>query len=111
MAMSQDIIPVRRRLPNRREHELLNFETPDGFRYVAGIGRFEDGSLAEIFINSEKNGTATETAAQDSAVVASLALQHGTPIDTLRKALSRNVRGEALGPLGRILDLLAEGPE
>jgi hypothetical protein len=31
------------RLPNRRGHELLDFEH-GGIRYTAGIGRFEDGS-------------------------------------------------------------------
>jgi hypothetical protein len=54
-------------LPNRREHVLINFTTTDGFRYTAGLGYFDDGRLAEIFLNAEKVGTAIETTARDSA--------------------------------------------
>jgi hypothetical protein len=97
----------REHLPDRREHVVVNFTTADGFRYTAGLGYFEDGRLAEVFLNAEKIGTAIETAARDSAVVASLALQHGVPPETIRRALSRNGNGEANGPLGTLLDLLA----
>jgi hypothetical protein len=97
---------ARDRLPDRREHTLVNFTTADGFRYTAGLGYFDDGRLAEIFLNAEKIGTAIETAARDSAVVASLALQHGVPPDTIRHALTRNGNGDASGPLGTLLDLL-----
>lgn len=68
----------RRRLPNRREHTLVNFATSDGFTYTAGLGYFDDGDLAEIFLNAEKIGTSIETAARDSAVLASLALRTGS---------------------------------
>ena len=43
----------RRRLPNRRGHELLSFEH-GGIHYTAGVGRFENGDLAEIFLNTRK---------------------------------------------------------
>lgn len=104
-----DLPPIgRQRLPNRREHTVVTFRTVDGFTYTAGLGHFDDGRLAEIFLNADKGGTAIETAARDSAVVASLALQHGVPPDTIRHALARNGNGEASGPLGTLLDLLAE---
>ncbi|MGC1354448.1 MAG: hypothetical protein WA851_01410 [Xanthobacteraceae bacterium] len=99
--------PSRKRLPNRRAHTLLNIEA-GGFRYVAGVGRYEDGRLAEIFLNAEKGGTAIDDAARDSAVVASLALQHGVDPNAIRRALMRNVAGTASGPLGVLLDLVAE---
>jgi hypothetical protein len=38
---------TRERLPNRRGHELLDFEHV-GIRYTAGVSRFSDGRLAEI---------------------------------------------------------------
>ena len=95
----------RRRLPNRRGHELLAFEH-GGIRYTAGAGRFEDGRLAEIFLNTTKHGTAVDTNARDAAVAASLLLQHGCPLETLRRALTRNGDGSASGPLARALDLL-----
>jgi YD repeat-containing protein len=100
---------ARERLPDRREHTLISFTTADGFRYAAGLGYFEDGRLAEIFLNAEKIGTAIEAAARDSAVVASLALQHGVPPEIIRRALTRNGDGSASGALGTLLDLLASG--
>jgi hypothetical protein len=98
----------RERLPNRRQHVLINFTTVDGFRYTAGLGFFDDGRLAEIFLSAEKIGTAIEAAARDSAVVASLALQHGVPPEIIQHALSRNGNDEASGALGTLLDLLGE---
>jgi ribonucleoside-diphosphate reductase alpha chain len=47
---------ARKRLPDRREHELIDLEH-GGFLYTAGIGRFEDGRLVEIFFNVSKSGT------------------------------------------------------
>jgi hypothetical protein len=98
----------RRRLPNRRGHELLDFEH-GGIQYTAGVGRFEDGRPAEIFLNTAKHGTAVDTNARDAAVAASLLLQHGCPLETLRRALTRNADGSASGPLARALDLLVAG--
>ena len=49
----------RERLPNRRAHTLLNIEA-GGFRYVAGVGHYDDGRLAEIFLNAEKGGAAID---------------------------------------------------
>jgi hypothetical protein len=96
----------RKKLLNRRAHELINFEH-DGFSYVGGIGRFDDGSIAEVFLNAAKSGTAIETQARDAAIVASIAFQHGVSIDTIRHALTRNTDGSASGPLGKLLDILA----
>jgi hypothetical protein len=98
--------PARNRLPNRREHETMEFDH-QGFRYTAGLGRFGDGRLAEVFLNASKTGTALDVAARDSAIVASLALQYGAPPETLRHALTRNVDGSASGALGKLLDILA----
>jgi hypothetical protein len=101
----------RNRLPNRRAHELVTFRTVDGFRYTAGLGYFADGRLAEVFLTAEKAGTAIEVAARDSAVVASLGLQSGVPVETIRRALSRDENGVASGPLGTLLDILVSGDE
>lgn len=91
---------LRRHLPNRREHELLTFEH-DGQRFTGGIGRFSDGTMAELFVNGSKFGSAAEASAQEAALVASLALQHGCPLITIRHALTR--QGVAGGPLGALL--------
>lgn len=94
-------------LPNRRRSELLNFEH-DGFRYRASVSRFSDGRLAEVFLDGGKPDTTVAVVGRDLAVAASLALQHGCPVETLRKALSRLSTGAAAGPLGALLDLIEE---
>jgi hypothetical protein len=96
---------LRRHLPNRRGHELIEFEH-GGIRYTVGIGRFEDGGLAEIFLTTAKHGTAVDVNARDAAVAASLLLQHGCAVDVLRRALTRNSDGSASGPPAHALDLL-----
>jgi hypothetical protein len=51
--------------------------------------------------------TGIETGTRDAAIAASLLLQFGCPAETIRHALTRNADGSAAGPLGRLLDMLA----
>jgi hypothetical protein len=98
---------ARERLPDRRPHELRNFEFA-GIKYIAGIGTFPDGSLAEIFLNpAGRVGTDLEAHARDAAITASLRLQHGCPLDALRKALTRTGNGGPGSALSWILDQLS----
>jgi hypothetical protein len=97
----------RTRLANRRESVNFSFEC-NALRYTATISYFADGRLAEIFIGNRKSGSHSDSAAKDSAVVCSIALQHGVPLDTIRRALLRDARGNASSPLGVALDLLAQ---
>ena len=41
-----------------------------GIYYTAGVGRFENGDLAEIFLNTSKNGTAVDVNARASTAFA-----------------------------------------
>jgi hypothetical protein len=68
----------------------------------------ENGDLAEIFLNTWKHGTAVDVNVRDAGIAASLLLQHGCHLHTLRKALTRNSDGSASGPLARALDLLGQ---
>jgi hypothetical protein len=95
----------RQRLPNRRPCNTFGFEC-NGLSYTASIGSFPDGKLSEIFISNSKAGSHTDAAAKDSAVVASIALQHGVPLDVIRKALLRDAHGRASSPLGAALDII-----
>lgn len=95
----------RQRLPNRRASETFSFRWLS-MNFTATVSRFDSGDLAEIFLENHQAGTHADTTAKDSAVVASLALQHGVPVNTLRKALLRDPRGVAGGPLGVALDLV-----
>lgn len=95
----------RRRLPNRRASESFNVEA-NGMAFTVTISRFGDGALAEIFITNHKAGSHADISARDAAVTASIALQYGAPVDVLRKALIRDARGVASGPLGAALDTI-----
>jgi ribonucleoside-diphosphate reductase alpha chain len=96
----------RTRLPDRRQHWLIDFEH-GGQHFTGGVGRFDDqGQVAELFINGSKAGSATETSAQEAALAVSLALQHGCPINAIRSALTRS--GAASGPVGALLLELAK---
>lgn len=98
----------RRRIPNRRLSETFDLEC-GGLRYTATISRFSDNRLAEIFLSNHKAGSQADANARDSAVVCSLALQHGVPVETIRHALLRDPHGVASSPLGTALDLIREG--
>jgi hypothetical protein len=99
------MIAPRRALPNRRANETFSFVW-QGMQFTATISRFPDGAVAENFLTNGKVNSQADTTARDSAVVASLALQHGTPLDTIRHALLRDPQGRASSPLGTALDLL-----
>ena len=96
----------RRILPNRRRSETFSFWWL-GMHFTATVARFDDGAVAEVFLSNGKVASQADVAARDSAVIASIALQHGAPLDVLRKALLRDSRGVASGPLGTALDLIA----
>jgi hypothetical protein len=97
----------RRRLPNRRASETLDIDV-GGRKYRCSFSRYPDGRLAEIFISNNRVNSDSDTAARDSAVVCSIALQYGVPVETIRRALMRDSAGRPSGPLGVALDLLAE---
>jgi hypothetical protein len=60
---------------------------------------------ADVFLDAAKE-TPLAALAQESAIVASLALQSGCPLGTLRHALA----GRAIGALGEALALIEVGP-
>jgi hypothetical protein len=96
----------RERLPNRRQHEIIDFEL-DGFSYRASVARYADGRLAELFLDAGKIGSAASTAARDGAIAVSIALQYGAPVETLRHAMTKLRDGSSAGPIGRALDIVA----
>jgi hypothetical protein len=98
--------PIRRRLSDRRGSITFTLEV-GGLRFTATASRFDDGSLGEIFLQNHKADSTGGIMASDAAIAASLALQFGCPMETLRKALCRDARGNATGPLGVALDTLA----
>jgi hypothetical protein len=98
---------ARERLPSRRASVTFPFEL-EGQQYRASISCFADGRVAEIFLAAHKTGSHADSSCRDAAIVASLALQFGCPLDVLRNALLRDMRGKAATPLGRAVDLISE---
>jgi hypothetical protein len=96
---------ARERLPNRRSSQQFVCTCNDQ-RHVATVSFFPDGRLAEIFLGNAKSGLHSDSAAKDSAVVCSIALQYGVPAEVIRRALLRDARGAANSPLGVALDLI-----
>jgi hypothetical protein len=96
----------RQRLPNRRSSLTFGFEVA-GLQYVATVSYFDDGRLGEVFLSNHKSGSAADVSARDAAIACSIALQHGADPETIRRALCRDSRGNASGPLATALDRLA----
>lgn len=96
---------ARNRLPNRRLAESFELEV-ERLRYTATVGRFADGKVGELFLTNNRSNSAADTAARDSAIVLSIALQHGADLETIRRALCRDSQGRASGPLGAALDII-----
>ena len=95
----------RRRLPNRRQ-SMAATVIVEGVRYTATTSRFEDGGLAELFLDGGgKIGSSAQIAAQDAAILASLLLQYGVTADKILSALNTLQDGTPAGPVGRALTL------
>ena len=68
------------------------------------IGLYPDGRVGEIFLSAEHANSLLDVLAHDAAILASLALQYGAPLDEIRHALKRDSRGVAASPIGAALD-------
>jgi ribonucleoside-diphosphate reductase alpha chain len=104
--MMQDMQPAagaRDRLPNRRSAISTSFQR-DGVRFEMTAGFYPDGRLGEVFLNADRANSLLDFLMSDAAILASLALQYGAPLDEIRHALKRDVRGEAASPIGTALD-------
>jgi len=95
-------------LPNRRIAETFGFEVA-GLAYVCTFSRYSNGRVGEVFISNHKNNSSADVNARDAAIATSIALQHGADVETIRKALCRDSRGQPSGPLGAALDIIADG--
>ena len=91
---------TRQRLPNRRAHVSFTFEH-EGLRYHASASRFASGQVAEVFLTTNKAGSAVQSNAETAAILASLCLQNGVPAETIIRSVG--------GAIGKALEL-AEAP-
>lgn len=96
---------TREALPPRRAADVLSF-VHGGRAWTATAGRFEDGRLAELFLDAAKASPLAD-AARESAILVSLALQHGCSVETIIHALD----GRDVSPIGAALAGLTKGNE
>lgn len=101
----------REALPPARGSLNLDFVYPPenpagGLQFTATVGFYEDGRMGELFLMSGKAESTMESIARDLAVVTSIALQYGAPVDVIRAALTQLSNGAPAGPLGVLFELL-----
>lgn len=83
-----------------------------GERYDVTVGKYPDDRVGEVFINriigksSSKVGTLLDGVCRDSAILMSLAIQHGTSLNTLRRAITRDEDGNPSTIVGVVIDIL-----
>lgn len=93
--------PHRRRLADERRSITHKFRVGEQEGYIT-VGLFEDGSPGEVFITISKEGSTIRGLMDSVAVLTSLALQYGVPLEDL----VRKFRGVHFEPAG-----LTDNPE
>src|SRR4051812_962467 len=73
---------ARRRLPSKR-HGLTQEAKVGGNKIFLRTGEYDDGSLGEIFIDMHKEGAALRSVMNCFAMLVSMALQYGVPLEVL----------------------------
>jgi ribonucleoside-diphosphate reductase alpha chain len=79
--------PTRRRMPDTREAITHHFSIADHDGYIT-VGKYEDGSPGEIFMKMAKQGSTVSGLIDSLAIMMSLALQYGVPIQIVADKLS-----------------------
>jgi len=97
----------RMRLPTHRESETFKYEFAT-FKWYATISRFPNGQIGEIFLATAKTGEMLRIQSTDSAILASLAMQYGCPLNVMLDAMSRNERGEVVSPIAMALETVSK---
>lgn len=101
----------RQALPQRRYSETFNVVFPPGSSktYAVTLGCYSDGKIGEVFLTSHSHvGSQADLAARDTAILISMALQHGAPLKGLSRAMTHDANGRPEGLAGVVLPLLLE---
>ena len=97
----------RRALPQRRHSETMTFVFW-GQPWSVTFGFYEDHkTVGEVFIAAAKSpGSDLDATARDAAILISLGLQYGIPIEVIKGALTREPNGDASSIAGRVVDFI-----
>ncbi|MDE0425954.1 MAG: vitamin B12-dependent ribonucleotide reductase [Candidatus Poribacteria bacterium] len=87
--------PVRRRLPDERRAIAHKFSIGGHEGYIH-VGLYEDGSPGEVFLRMNKEGSVISGLMDSVAILTSVALQYGVPLESLVNKFS-HVRFEPSG--------------
>src|SRR4051812_6058969 len=103
----------REQLRPRRFAETFEIKNHGGKAAVfqVTLGRYDDGRVGEVFISGGKSGTEVDANVRDTAILVSLALQHGVAIATLASAVTREGDGSPSTIMGVVLDKLLSQPK
>lgn len=102
---------ARERLPHRRPLLVRTVEQADGISgitYTLSVGFYADGRAGEVFCSGAKPGSALDHISADAATLISVALQHGVPIDAMRKSLARLPDGTPATIVGHMVEVVNE---
>lgn len=100
-------MPVRRRLPHRRRSENFPISIPGLDRsIVMTVGYYADGSPGECFISDVKAGTSADAITRDAAVLLSMCMQYGVPLDAIDGAVTRESDGSPSSAVGVLIGQL-----
>jgi ribonucleoside-diphosphate reductase alpha chain len=86
---------IRKRLPDERASITHRFEIGGNKGFIT-VGMYPDKTLGEVFIVMSKEGSTLSGLLDTVAVMISMALQHGTPIEAVVGKLA-NVKYEPAG--------------
>jgi ribonucleoside-diphosphate reductase alpha chain len=96
-------------LPQRRPSETFairhgGHNTP----FYITVGYYPDGRVGEVFVAGGKAGSEVESIARDSAVLLSIAMQFGVPLETIRHAITREQNGSPSSIIGAVVERLVQ---
>jgi hypothetical protein len=84
----------RQHVANRRPNTTFDFRCGN-LCYTCSYSRFASGGIAELFLSNHKSNSHADTAARDSAITFSIAVQHGADSEIIRRALCRDASSSA----------------
>jgi ribonucleoside-diphosphate reductase alpha chain len=95
LPVAEPSAPRRRRLPDERQSLTHKFRVGDQEGYIT-VGLYEDGSPGEVFIKVSKQGSTVSGLMDTIALLTSISLQYGVPLDVL----SSKLKGSRFEPSG-----------
>jgi hypothetical protein len=96
---------MRHGLPQRRPCDTLDLRVGSQL-YQVTVGFYANGGVGEVFVAGAKCGSDLDAVMRDAAILLSLALQYGVPVETIAHAITRESNGSASSIIGAVVDRL-----